>query len=113
MIKRKLPKTVKLAENLKEYSFTATRAIDITTAPTIRDTVYDITNLDVNLDGSLSVRKPLIFKRNLTESAVLNHIKTEYLFDNENIVKVYRDTTSGNIKILGLEIIFMMLMIKF
>ena len=65
MIKRNIRKTIAPAEKLKEHSFTAIKAIDVTTAPTLRDNIYDITNMDVNLDGSLSIRKPLIFNKNM------------------------------------------------
>ena len=88
MIKRRIPKSIAPAETLKEHSFTAIHGINNTTAPTVRDNVYDITNMDVNLDGSLSIRKPLIYKDNYyTESNASTVQTVKYLFDSETLIK--------------------------
>jgi hypothetical protein len=93
MIKRRIPKSIAPAETLKEHSFTALHGINNTTAPTIRDNVYDITNMDVNLDGSLSIRKPLIYKDNYyTEADVSTTQTVKYLFDSETLIKFTTDS---------------------
>ena len=103
MIKRNIPKSVAPAEKLKEHSFTAIKAIDVTTAPTLRDNIYDITNMDVNLDGSLSIRKPLVYNTSFPNRVLdYDFIKAEYMFDNENIIRIYRNASSGLVKIVGI-----------
>ena len=64
MIKRTSAGYRKLTENLQDNSFTGSNGIDITKAPTSRETVVDMTNLEVDNDGGLRLRKPLVLKLN-------------------------------------------------
>ena len=57
MIRRKSPKDGYQFQSLNEDSFTNKKGIDVTQAPPMRDFVFDAENLDVNLDGSMSLRK--------------------------------------------------------
>jgi len=59
MIRRKISKDGQQYQSLNEDSFTNKKGIDVTQAPPMRDFVFDAENLDVNLDGSMSLRKPL------------------------------------------------------
>lgn len=59
MIRRKSLKDGHQYQSLNEDSFTNKKGIDVTQAPPMRDFVFDAENLDVNLDGSMSLRKPL------------------------------------------------------
>ena len=96
MIKRKIPKSITPAESLKEHSFTAVHGIDVTTAPTIRDNVYDATNLEVCSDGALSLRKPLIFSKDLRKNAtnIIGNagelVLAEYIFNNKNMLYIVK-----------------------
>lgn len=70
MIPRNLPKRTFVGESVAEASFIASKGIDETKAPTQRDTLANIKNLEVNYDGSLSPRKPLILFKNLNEDYI-------------------------------------------
>lgn len=103
MIKRKIPKTVAPAEALKEFSFTATHGIDVTTAPTIRDCVYDSTNLDLCSDGGMSLRKPLVFSKDLKRALdSLNYayeiILADYIFNDEYIVIIIKNLNTNHLE---------------
>ena len=105
MIKRKIPKTVAPAESLREHSFTASRGINVTTAPTIRDDIYDSTNLQLNLDGSMSIRKPLVFSKDFKSFGTPTNGKlifSEYLFDNKTLFQIH-EQPNGNLKMLYLR----------
>ena len=60
MIKRTRGSNPNMNQLLNEDSFTNKKGIDVTQAPPMRDFIVDANNLDVNLDGSLSLRKPLL-----------------------------------------------------
>lgn len=102
MIKRNIPKNIIPSERLQEYSFTASHSINVTTAPTIRDTIYDSTNMQVNLDGSLSIRKPLQFKQKWVTDYMGNTYKTiysGYLFDGVTYLHIQKHLYSNSIRI--------------
>lgn len=64
MIKRTTPKYRKITENLQDNSFTGTGGIDISKSATSRETVYNMNNFEVDNDGGLRLRKPLVLKTN-------------------------------------------------
>lgn len=107
MIKRNIPKSIAPAETLQQHSFTANGSINVTTAPTVRETIYDATNMQVNLDGSLSIRKPLVFKKNHpVKNSWANHefknVCLGYAFDNTSAVSVmFSEVTSKVMVIVG------------
>lgn len=65
MIPRNIPKRKFIGESVAESSFIASRGIDETKAPTQRDSLMNIKNLEVNYDGSLSPRKPVTLNMQL------------------------------------------------
>lgn len=81
MIRRTVHKMSKPAEKLQEASFTSTKGIDVTSPPTQRESSLELTNLDVNLDGSLSLRKPLLFHKQFLGSVIC-----DYIFNNHILV---------------------------
>ena len=90
MIVRNFKKDGHQYQSINEDSFTNKKGIDVTQAPPMRDFVFDATNLDVNLDGSLSLRKPLQVYSNVSGTG------TYYLYDTvhyvsivNNLLKVY------------------------
>ena len=71
MIQRNpLNAAVSHSEPLHQASFTAMKGIDATKAITVPNVVNELTNLDVNDDGSVSIRKPLIFRRTFDAEVV-------------------------------------------
>ena len=81
MIKRTIRKTSAPAERLQEASFTGTKGIDVSSPPTQRESALELTNLDVALDGSLTLRKPLLNYRNYPNSLIC-----EYIFNNNLLI---------------------------
>lgn len=59
MIRRNSSKYVQDQERLEQQSFTGIKGIDCSKIHTDVTTVYNMTNLDVDLDGGLKLRKPL------------------------------------------------------
>jgi len=82
MIKRTRGSNPNMNQLLNEDSFTNKKGIDVTQAPPMRDFIVDANNLDVNLDGSLSLRKPLIATAITTEDYILTkelYTTTDYI----------------------------------
>ena len=88
MIKRTTPNYRKITENLQDNSFTGSGGIDISKAPTSRETVKDMTNFEVAEDGGLRLRKPLILKKDLIKEISEKYnispllIRAKRLYDN-------------------------------
>lgn len=95
MIKRTSAGYRKLTENLQDNSFTGSNGIDITKAPTSRETVVDMTNLEVDNDGGLRLRKPLVLKLNypviIGKSSI---IKVISLYDNESKLIICKEDSN-------------------
>lgn len=68
MISRRQSTIRKATEQLREASFTANSGINVTSPVTERNSVFNTTNFDVALDGSLTLRKPLILADNYRDS---------------------------------------------
>lgn len=60
MISKRFRNSTGATENLKQGGFTGVKGIDVNGSILSTDTVLQTKNLDVNLDGSLSLRKPVI-----------------------------------------------------
>lgn len=68
MIPRTIPKKTFIGESVNEASFISSKGIDETKAPTQRDSVANLKNLEVNFDGSVSPRCPLMAYINLSQN---------------------------------------------
>lgn len=68
MITRRQSSVRTKTEQLKEASFTANNGINIVNPVTDRNSVFNTVNFDVALDGSLTLRKPLILADNYRDS---------------------------------------------
>jgi hypothetical protein len=68
MISRRAPRSAKPAEQLQQLSLNNSLGIDATKAPTDVRSALSMKNFVVNLDGSLSLRKPVILKNNFGSS---------------------------------------------
>ena len=84
MIKRSVLNYSTNQEALHQASFTAMRGVDSSKAPTANDCVLDAVNLDVDYDGGLVLRKPLVF--NKKHSGM--HI-SRYLYDKETVLNIH------------------------
>lgn len=105
MIKRNIPKSIAPAETLQQYSFTANGSINVTTAPTVRETIYDATNMQVNLDGSLSIRKPLVLKRThitdmIWQGLDFKSICVGYIFNGTTPINIMYDSLNKKVYFL-------------
>lgn len=89
MIPREIPKRKFIGESVSESSFIASKGIDETKAPTQRDTLANIKNLEVNYDGSLSPRKPLTIFNSLSDDYI--YIDTAFNGDYIALVKLSED----------------------
>ena len=91
MIKRTTPKYRKITENLQDNSFTGTNGIDVSKPPTSRETVLNMANLEVDNDGGLRLRKPLVLKTNyfkLTDRTIIKVIK---LYDTKSTFVICKE----------------------
>ena len=68
MITRRQSSVRTKTEQLREASFTANNGINIVNPVTDRNSVFNTVNFDVALDGSLTLRKPLILADNYRDS---------------------------------------------
>lgn len=100
MIKRNLSKYTKVHENLQTASFVASQGINITKAPTIREYVKDINNLDVSENGALVLRKTINAKT-FGEGTPLgwNYDYTLYVYRKDKRLYVKNDLENLTIKI--------------
>ena len=91
MIRRTTPHTITQNQVLSEESFTGKKGIDITQAPVVRDTVEDLINMDIDLDGAMTIRKPI---KSLDILGTLrgNITYTKEIFDNNYFYIVQDDT---------------------
>ena len=89
MIKRNAARYTKNQESLQQSSFTAMRGIDSSKAPTQPDTILNAVNLDVDYDGGLVLRKPLLFKENHSDKGIVNVFT---MFDKVTKIKVFSNT---------------------
>ena len=67
MIRRNASKYTQNQESLRQSSTTALKGVDCTKAPTSYDSVLEMNNLDVDYDGGLVLRKPLICSKFLND----------------------------------------------
>jgi len=82
MIRRTTPHTITQNQVLSEESFTGKKGIDITQAPVVRDTVEDIVNMDIDLDGAMTIRKPMK-SLNILNNVSNTVLFTKNIYDNE------------------------------
>lgn len=64
MISRRKPRSGRPQELLREFSLNNSKGVDCTKAPTDSDTVARAVNLKVNVDGSMSLRDPIVYVPN-------------------------------------------------
>ena len=84
MISKRVRRSSSPQENLKQFSLNNSKGIDGTKPITDPDTVLDMENLEINPDGSLSIRKPML-------SANAAYGKEHLLYDGEHVAIVYPD----------------------
>lgn len=82
MISKRVRRSSSPQENLKQFSLNNSKGIDGTKPITDPDTVLDMENLEINPDGSLSIRKPML-------SANAAYGKEHLLYDGEHVAVVY------------------------
>jgi hypothetical protein len=91
MIKRSIPKKLVPVEHLTEDYTVGASGIDVTSPPTKQTTVYDMENLNVDLDAGISLRKPLLY--NSAMSDLPSGSVSGFIFDDSKI-DLYSDNTS-------------------
>lgn len=104
MIQRNpLNAAVSHSEPLHQASFTAMKGIDATKAITVPNVVNELTNLDVNDDGSVSIRKPLIFRRTFDAEVIaagtalnLKCVNVIPLYTSEHVFVLYEQGVYEN-----------------
>ena len=75
--RRRASKYIQDIEQLQQNSFTAFKGIDVSKAPVSQDTLLDAENLDVDYDGGLILRKPLLYSM----STVSDVFKVHYAYE--------------------------------
>ena len=74
-----------LVEQTTLASFTGTKGINSKNAPTVRDTVDTLINLDVDDDGGLVLRNPIILHRkyslNNQSPILVNYVYNNFIFN--------------------------------
>lgn len=107
MISKRFRNSTGATENLKQGGFTGVKGIDVNGSILSTDTVLQTKNLDVNLDGSLSLRKPVICVAEVPEvqSTEGNILSTELvcykrIFDKDYVLVIRKD--SENNQYLGI-----------
>ena len=97
MISKRSRKASAPVENLKQYGFNGSKGINISAAAEDANTVLLSKNFDIEPDGSLKLRKPVIIRQTLPEVISGNNvIETDvvfvgYMFDNESLFIVRKD----------------------
>ena len=91
MIKRNIPKKLIPVENLTEDFTIGASGIDVTSPPTKHSTVYDMENLNVDLDSGVSLRKPLLY--NSVVDKFPTKSVTGFMFDDSKI-ELYTEETA-------------------
>ena len=91
MIKRSIPKKLIPVEHLTEDYTVGASGIDVTSPPTKQTTVYDMENLNVDLDAGISLRKPLLY--NSSTDDLPSDSVSGFMFDDSKI-DLYSDNTS-------------------
>lgn len=85
MISKRSRRSSQPQENLRQFSLNNSKGIDGTKPITDPDTVLDMENLEINPDGSLSIRKPML------SANPAYGIKEHLMYDNEHVVTVAPD----------------------
>ena len=93
MISRKTTRYNYTQEPLQQNSFTAMKGIDSSKAPTSPDTLLNAKNLDVDYDGGLVLRKPIVYKTIYSN----NVLKAHLMYDNTSTLLV----TEKTLKVAG------------
>ena len=93
MIKRNRGSNPNMNQLLSEDSFTNKKGIDVTQAPPMRDFVLDANNLDVSLDGSMTLRKPLIDYFTYTGYIKETYIPNRFININNNSISISSSDT--------------------
>lgn len=96
MISKRYRRSINPQENLRQFSLNNSKGLDCTKPITDTDTVLDMKNLTLNLDGSLSIRKPMLstFKiPRISETSGASNLKA-HLTHTENHTAVVRDDGS-------------------
>lgn len=101
MISKRSRKSFTPVENLKQSGFNGSKGIDVNASAEDTDRLLLIKNLDVDADGSLKLRKPVVIRKTLPE-IVLNGavvpsevLHVAYMFDNTHIL-IVRKASDGN-----------------
>lgn len=89
MISKRARRTSAPQESLRQFALNNSKGVNSTKAPTDGETVYRASNLIVNHDGSMSLRKPIVYVENTGRSATVQQF---YLYDNEHRLEVDGNT---------------------
>lgn len=94
LINRRSRTSTSPVENLKQHGFTGTKGID-ETAPALQpDTVLHSKNLNVDFDGGLILRKPIVCVKNIpTVDSAVDVCYAGYMYDKNYILVVRKDAT--------------------
>lgn len=90
MISKRFKKYSQSQENLKQFSLNNSKGVDETKAITDPNTVFDMENLVVNLDGSVSLRKPLQFVSDLP-GEYSDCTAVHLMYDGSSLVKCFKN----------------------
>ena len=93
MIRRNTSNAHNYVEQLEESQFVGSRGIDVTKPCTSPDSVIDMCNLDVDSDGGLSIRKPLICERKFSLYDGRTPGKFFMAFDGNTELEMYEEKT--------------------
>lgn len=93
LISKNSRKTTGSVEQLKQGSFTAVKGIDETTSALNTESVLHLENLDVDFDGGLTLRKPIVCISNPPKPALgldntLIKCFNNYIFDKDYILNI-------------------------
>lgn len=91
MIRRNTSNAHNYVEQLEESQFVGSRGIDVTKPCTSADSVIDMCNLDVDSDGGLSIRKPLICERKFSVYEGRTPDKFFMAFDGLTELEMYKE----------------------
>jgi hypothetical protein len=100
MISKRSRKNFSPVENLKQSGFNGSKGIDVNASAEDTDRLLLTKNLDVDADGSLKLRKPVVIRKTLPE-VVLNGVTipsdvlhVAYMFDNIHVL-IVRKASDG------------------
>lgn len=88
MISKRYKRPARPQENLRQFALNNSKGVDSTKSPTDFDTICRSNNLVVNPDGSMSLRKPIVYVKNTSR---FTGVKQYYLYDGVHKLEVFNN----------------------